>query len=96
MVDDVSAGTVDAGVLWGPIGGYYAARANPPLTVVPLTKEKQGSRLVYRITMGVRATDQNWKRELNKAIREEQPNINSLLREYGVPLLDEQTHPLVN
>lgn len=96
MVDDVANGTIDAGVLWGPIGGYYAAKANPPLTVVPLVKEKQGSRMVYRITMGVRATDQVWKRELNRVIREEQPAINALLRQYSVPLLDEQNKPLTN
>lgn len=96
MVDDVAKDAIDAGVLWGPIGGYYAAKSRPPLTVVPLTHEKQGSRMVYRITMGVRATDQVWKRTLNKIIREAQPEINALLHSYGVPLLDEQNNPVVN
>ncbi len=25
MVDDIAAGRIDAGLLWGPIAGYYAA-----------------------------------------------------------------------
>ena len=36
-------------------------------------------RLAYRIAMGVRASDQNWKRELNGLIQANQPEINKLL-----------------
>jgi hypothetical protein len=39
--------------------------------------------------MGVRYTDQEWKRELNRSIRESQPAINKLLLSFGVPLLDD-------
>jgi hypothetical protein len=39
--------------------------------------------------MGVRYADQDWKRELNRAIRENQPAINKLLLSFGVPLLDD-------
>jgi len=44
----------------------------------------------FRISMGVRHSDQNWKRTLNRLIAENQDAINKLLIEYGVPLLDEQ------
>ena len=40
--------------------------------VVPLLKEEGGSRMVFRITMGVRPSDQEWKRELNRLIAENQ------------------------
>jgi hypothetical protein len=40
--------------------------------------------------MGVRRSDQDWKRKLNQLITENQPEINRILTEYGVPLLDEQ------
>src|SRR6516225_2164828 len=33
MMGDLASGEIDAGVLWGPIAGYYAARANPPTHV---------------------------------------------------------------
>jgi hypothetical protein len=44
--------------------------------------------------MGVRHSDQNWKRELNRFISENQDAINRLLASYGVPLLDEQDRPI--
>jgi hypothetical protein len=89
MINDITSGAIDAGVLWGPMAGYYASRANPPLQVALLLKETGGPRLIYRITMGVRPSDQNWKRQLNQLIAENRPAINKLLREFGVPLLDE-------
>jgi mxaJ protein len=94
MIEDIVSGEIDAGVLWGPVAGYYAQLAEPPLTIVPLTNEKGGARMVYRITMGVRPSDQNWKRTLNEVIRDNQDEINRVLAEYGVPLLDEQDQPI--
>lgn len=96
LVDDVVSGQVDVGVLWGPMAGYYAKRANPPLVVVPLTKEVGGPPMVYRITMGVRPSDQEWKRQLNTLIRENQADLNHVLLGYGVPLLDESNHPITD
>jgi hypothetical protein len=57
--------------------------------VVPLVKETSVPRLTYRIAMGVRPADQDWKRLLNRTIRENQPAINKLLLGFGVPLLDD-------
>jgi quinoprotein dehydrogenase-associated probable ABC transporter substrate-binding protein len=90
MMQDLGKGEIDAAVLWGPMAGYYAKQSGTPLTLVPLTKEKSGPRLAYRISMGVRFSDQDWKRELNRLIRDDQPEINRLLLSYGVPLLDDQ------
>jgi quinoprotein dehydrogenase-associated probable ABC transporter substrate-binding protein len=90
MTKDLKAGEIDVGVLWGPMAGFFARQANPPIQVVALLKETGGPRMVYRIAMGVRASDQNWKRELNRLIQEHQPDINKLLLSYGVPLLDER------
>ena len=94
MIDDLAAGKIDAAVLWGPMAGFYAKKANPPLHVTPLVKETSGPRLVYRIGMGVRGADQNWKRLLNRLIQENQPAINKILLDYGVPLLDENDRPI--
>ncbi len=91
MVDDLVAGQIDAGVLWGPIAGYYAKHAGTPLTVVPLLRE-HGVPMDFRISLGVRHSDQDWKRTLNWLITENQDQINKLLEEYGVPLLDQQGH----
>jgi quinoprotein dehydrogenase-associated probable ABC transporter substrate-binding protein len=94
MMNDLASGEIDAAVLWGPMAGYYSKQANPPLHVTPLVSEKTGPRLVYRIGMGVRPADQNWKRVLNRLIQENQLAINSILLDYGVPLLDENDRPI--
>lgn len=90
MANDVASGQIDAGVLWGPMAGYYAQQVSPHLTVVPLLKEEIP--LDFRIAMGVRRTDQDWKRKLNRLIAENQPEIDKILASYGVPLLDDQGH----
>lgn len=90
MIKDIEDGAIDAGVLWGPMAGYYAMHTNPKLTVVPLT----GPHMSFRISMAVRHQDQEFKRLLNKLIRENQADINALLLSYGVPLLDAQNRPL--
>jgi len=95
MIRDLEAGEIDAAVLWGPLAGWHAKQADPPLAVTPLLNEEGGSRMVYRITMGVRPSDQEWKRTLNQLIAENQDAINAILLDYGVPLLDEQQKPIV-
>src|SRR6267142_1385068 len=94
MINDLTSGKIDAAILWGPMAGFYARKASPPLHVTPLVKETTGPRLVYRIGMGVRPADQNWKRLLNRLIQENQPAINKILLDFGVPLLDENDRPI--
>jgi quinoprotein dehydrogenase-associated probable ABC transporter substrate-binding protein len=94
LVHDVAEGVVDIGILWGPIAGYYAKHESTPLTVVPLKTENAAIRLDFRITMGVRNNEPEWKRDINKLIRAKQPEINRILLDYGVPLLDEQSNPI--
>jgi quinoprotein dehydrogenase-associated probable ABC transporter substrate-binding protein len=94
MMNDLASADIDAGILWGPMAGYYAMKAKEPTRVVPLVKERSGPRLAYYITMGVRAADQEWKRQLNRLIAESQPAINDILTGFGVPLLDDKDRPI--
>ena len=94
MMDDLDRGEIDVALLWGPIAGYYALKAKTATTVAPLLKEHDGPQMVYRIVMGVRHSDQNWKRALNKLISENQSKIQAILRSFGVPLLDESDKPI--
>jgi quinoprotein dehydrogenase-associated probable ABC transporter substrate-binding protein len=94
MMDDLARGDIDCGILWGPMAGYYASQAKPPLVVVPLTKETTGPQMTYRIGMAVRPADQEWKRTLNRLIMENQPEINKLLISYNIPILDETDMPI--
>jgi quinoprotein dehydrogenase-associated probable ABC transporter substrate-binding protein len=89
MIKDIRAGEIDAGVLWGPIAGYYASKGGEKLTVVPLLEDSKLGRTEFRITGGVRQGDDLWKRQLNDVIRKRQADIDKVLLEYGVPLIDE-------
>jgi len=96
MMDDLARGDIDCGILWGPMAGYYASKANTPMIAVPLVKETMGPQLAYRIGMAVRPSDQEWKRTLNRLIGDNQAEINELLISYGVPLLDETNAPITS
>jgi mxaJ protein len=88
VIAAIASGEIDAGILWGPLGGYYAQSAKVPLALVPLVKEKAGPATIYGITMGVRPNEPEWKHRLNKLIAQNQPAINAMMSEYNVPLLD--------
>ena len=94
MIKDLMSGEIDVAILWGPMAGYYAKQESPALHVTPLLKETRGPKLVYRIGMGVRPSEQNWKRQLNRLIEQNQPAINKILLDFGVPLLDEKDQPI--
>jgi len=90
MVQDVTEGIIDVGFLWGPIAGYYRKQDDLPITLVPLPSEPGAARMEYHIAMGVRANEPEWRRRINAAILRRQGEITAILRDYGVPLLNEQ------
>jgi quinoprotein dehydrogenase-associated probable ABC transporter substrate-binding protein len=90
MVQDIVDGAIDVGFLWGPIAGYYRKRDALPLTLVVLKSEPGAIRMAYHIAMGVRADEPEWRRRINAAILKRQTEITAILRDYGVPLLNDQ------
>ena len=96
LVHDVATGAIDVGIVWGPIAGYYAKQETPPLVVTPLVAHQGPMPLDFRITMGMRANEPNWKRTINDLIRKKQKEIDQILLSYGVPLLDEKGQPITH
>jgi len=85
---ELSAGNIDAAIVWGPIAGYFAKRVkSPELTVVPLQSEP-GIRFDYEMAMGVRYGERDWKAQVEKLIDEKHDEIQAILREYNVPVVD--------
>jgi len=86
---DLAAGKIDAAIVWGPIAGYFAQRVKSPrLTVVPL-KSEPGVRFDYEMAMGVRYGEREWKQKIEGLIDSQQAAIQAILKDYGVPLVDE-------
>jgi quinoprotein dehydrogenase-associated probable ABC transporter substrate-binding protein len=94
MLLDIANKEIDAGLLWGPIAGFYIRHENLPLNVMVLRSEADAPRMAYHIAMGVRNNEPEWRRKINAAIHKHEGEINTILRDYGVPLLDEQGLPL--
>ena len=95
MADDVRKGVTDGAVMWGPLAGWYANHGGEKLTVVPLLEERPHmEKLIYRITMGMRAGETTWKHQINDVIAKRQGDIDAILLEYGVPLIGEDNKPI--
>jgi len=94
MIEEIASGKLDAGLLWGPVGGYYAQRSPVPLTMVPLVKESAGPSTIYGITLGLRPNDPQWKHQINKVIAENEREIDGILQSYNVPVLDQDGNPI--
>jgi quinoprotein dehydrogenase-associated probable ABC transporter substrate-binding protein len=94
LIHDVATGAIDIGIVWGPIAGFYAKHESTALAVVPLESTNTPMQMDYRITMGVRHNEPEWKRKINNLIRKHQADINKILFDFGVPMLDDQGKPL--
>ncbi|MGY2048516.1 rare earth element methanol dehydrogenase accessory protein XoxJ [Methylobacterium sp. JK268] len=90
IVGDLAEKRLDAAILWGPAAGWLARESGVPMEVVPLLKEPDRPPLTYRIAMGVRINENEWKRTLNTVLRKRRADIEKVLRDYAVPLLDEE------
>jgi len=91
---DLARGDIDVALVWGPIAGYYATHVQgTEFNVVPL-KSEPGVRFDFAIAMGVRYGEPAWKAQIEKLIDTNEDAVRLILKEYGVPLVDEQGDPL--
>jgi mxaJ protein len=84
----LTRGEIDVAAVWGPLAGYYGVRQHARLTITPVAPDSDaGVPLVFAISLGVRRgpADEELRRRLDRALREERPWIQRILNEYGVP-----------
>ena len=75
---DLAQGKIDAAIVWGPVGSYYAKRVTSvALTVIPL-KSEPGVKFDYEIAMGVRYGEPEWKTTVEKLIAENKAAITAI------------------
>jgi quinoprotein dehydrogenase-associated probable ABC transporter substrate-binding protein len=90
LIEAVAHGDIDVAAAWGPLAGYFAQHSPVPLTVTPV---QDGERFApqqfqFAIAMGVRKGDHALRDQLNAFIDTHRDDIASLLRSYGVPLVE--------
>lgn len=95
IVSDLAEKKIDAAVLWGPAAGWLARQSGVAMDVVPLLQEPERPPMAYRIAMGVRMGENEWKRSLNTILRKRRADIEKVLRDYDVPLLEEEENKLL-
>ena len=90
---DLAAGEIDAAILWGPIGGYFAKQASPPLSATALQTDTRPP-FIFRVAFGLRHGETEWKHKLNAIILKRQKDIDAILTSYGVPLAPIEAAPI--
>ncbi len=89
--ESLAKGEIDVAVVWGPIGGYYAKRVkSPEMVLVPLKSEGPQVKFDFEIAMAVRHQDKKLKETLDQLIDKKRPEILAILRDFGVPVVDDQ------
>lgn len=86
---DLTAGTIDLAIVWGPVAGFLADRhkSGPAWMSVPF-KPDPSIKFDYEMSMGVRFGEKEWKDTLDRWISTHQDDIRNILVSYRVPLLE--------
>jgi ABC-type amino acid transport substrate-binding protein len=90
MVEDLIDGLVDILFMSGPIATYFLEKhgLKNKYVYIPLKTTDQGwGKMDYHTTMGVRDGETDWKKKINKFIKENQKEIDKILEKNNIPVL---------
>ena len=86
--NELLAGELDAAILFGPIAGYFAARAAPvEVAVVPLRSEP-GIQFEFAMAAGVRFGERERRAALEDLMTRTAAQTAALLAEYHIPVVE--------
>jgi mxaJ protein len=86
IIDSLASGNLDVAIVWGPLAGFFAKRSPVPLTIVPLPDDSaSGLPFAFDVGVGVRRADKELRSRLDTILDRRRPEIELILREYGVP-----------
>jgi len=95
--DDIIKGVankdVDIAIAWGPVAGYYAKQSPVPLVLKPLPAQDSLSDVPFQYNIGIaiRRQDKELRDSLQAVLERRHPEIEAILKEYGVPVLPVET-----
>jgi len=88
IINAVAKKEVDLAIVWGPQAGYFVQKSPVPLVLTPLATDVDsatGYPMSYNIGMAVRRRDRAFRDSLNTLLDRKGPEIQNILKEYGVP-----------
>jgi quinoprotein dehydrogenase-associated probable ABC transporter substrate-binding protein len=93
IVDAVASGKIDVAIVWGPVGGYFAARQRVPMTVVPIPSGKGDLPFAFDIAMGVKPGNDALSVRVQDVLDRRRADIAQILKTHGVPVLEGKVTP---
>jgi len=90
IVKGVANKDVDLAIVWGPVAGYFAKQSKVPLVLTPLpARDSLNTDFPYQYNIGiaVRRRDKEFKDSLQAVLDRRRPDIEAILKEYGVPVM---------
>ena len=79
---------IDVAIVWGPLAGYFVRKMEAPLVVRPVQEDTvDGIPFAFSIGMAVRNRDRSLRDSLQMFLEQNQPAIEGILKDFGVPLL---------
>jgi len=89
IVKGVANKDVDIAIAWGPLAGYFTKKLGVPLKLTPLPAKDSLSDIPFQYNMGVavRRKDKEFRDSLQAVLERRRPEIQAILKDYGVPLL---------
>ncbi|MFL5403035.1 MAG: quinoprotein dehydrogenase-associated putative ABC transporter substrate-binding protein [Gemmatimonadales bacterium] len=96
IINGVAKKEVDLAIVWGPMAGYFVKKSSVPLVLTPIAAESDsatGFPMRYNIGMAVRRRDRAFRDSLQTLLDRKAPEIQSILKAYGVPVLPIPAEP---
>lgn len=90
IVRAVADGRLDVALVWGPVAGYYAARAGTKLRLERVTPwlDRAQWPMVYDISVGVRRDEPALARAIEAILDRRADEVHAILTRFGVPLVE--------
>jgi len=87
IVRAVADGTIDVGLAWGPLAGYFGARSPVPLRIEPVTPWLDDNQwpMAYDTSVGVRKDDPALLHRVERSLVSHRAEIDQLRRAYRIP-----------
>jgi quinoprotein dehydrogenase-associated probable ABC transporter substrate-binding protein len=89
LIAAVAHRDIDVALAWGPLAGYFAQRSAEPLKLAPVPQQSAALPMQFSIAIGVSRNQPALRDRLDALLARKQPEIEALLRDYGVPLVPE-------
>lgn len=88
LVEAAGRGEIDLALVWGPIGGYFAARHDPPLAVDSLETDDEVVPTTFEIAIAVRRGNRALRDEIDSVVERRAGEIAALLERFHVPVTE--------